>query len=386
MSVLDKTAQTTTARRRDMPFLDGIRALAALWVVSCHIFIRDGGILGFHSAWQKLAFGWLDYGHLAVDVFIVLSGFCLALPYVDRTSAAIDYLRFVQKRARRILPPYYAAILFTLAAVLIGSMHGARQSAGLKVILIHVLLLQDTLQTNWMSNTPLWSVAAEWKIYFLFPVLILTFMRYGRWALLGLGALFAVVATLAYSPFYSIPSLIHTCPWYLLLFTFGVFGAFSAVGIHAIGRTQHWLATFIGLAALSLGVISLFPMGTEGEISPRFESGLIYIDILVGAASAAFLVYLAKIWETETKPSAVLKAFSWRPLALLGGFSYSLYLTHAVVLDFLYHFINRSAHRHGSFLTLVNVGIVAIAIGCAYVFYHFAERPFLNTIRKDNPR
>ena len=59
---------------------------------------------------------WLLYGHLAVDVFIVLSGFCLMLPVARSGGALADGARgFFVRRARRILPPYFAAFTISVA-------------------------------------------------------------------------------------------------------------------------------------------------------------------------------------------------------------------------------------------------------------------------------
>ncbi|WP_410959855.1 acyltransferase family protein, partial [Salmonella sp. SAL4356] len=57
-------------------------------------------------------------GHLAVSIFIVISGFCLALPVVAAGDRMRDgSLNFFKRRARRILPPYYGALAFSLLLI-----------------------------------------------------------------------------------------------------------------------------------------------------------------------------------------------------------------------------------------------------------------------------
>jgi len=101
--------------------LDGLRALAATWVMLGHC--------------QLFAYGWtphegiarplniLLYLHLPVDIFIVPSGFCLALPCVHRgehlPGTLGDYFR---ARAARILPPAACAVGYVLHRYAI---HGA---------------------------------------------------------------------------------------------------------------------------------------------------------------------------------------------------------------------------------------------------------------------
>ena len=82
-------AATAAARPGRVVGLDGIRALAALYVVAFHIFLRAWpGYPGASHApfWATL----LSYGQGAVALFIVLSGFSLGLARRARSGAAVD--------------------------------------------------------------------------------------------------------------------------------------------------------------------------------------------------------------------------------------------------------------------------------------------------------
>ncbi len=57
--------------------LDGIRGVAALFVVLHHCWLLS--FPGYPSNTGPWWLGWLVYGHFAVVVFIVLSGFSLAI-------------------------------------------------------------------------------------------------------------------------------------------------------------------------------------------------------------------------------------------------------------------------------------------------------------------
>src|SRR5689334_14181642 len=100
-----------------LDYLDGLRALAALFVLFCHALQSPWPYI--YSRYPPPALhlftGWLYHGHFAVDVFIVLSGFCLMLPVVrgDGTLRG-GAKRFFRRRARRILPTYYGALAFSL--------------------------------------------------------------------------------------------------------------------------------------------------------------------------------------------------------------------------------------------------------------------------------
>ena len=92
--------------------LDGVRGLAALYVVVHHCWLMSfpGYPANSGPAWT----GPLVYGHFAVVVFIVLSGFSLAIAPA-RNGWRLDGLgRYAVRRARRILPPYWVALVFSL--------------------------------------------------------------------------------------------------------------------------------------------------------------------------------------------------------------------------------------------------------------------------------
>ena len=65
-------------------YLDGLRALAALLVVFHHIFfiVQPSSLPTTPGLGKSVQFLFLLFGHDAVDIFIVLSGFCLMLPVV----------------------------------------------------------------------------------------------------------------------------------------------------------------------------------------------------------------------------------------------------------------------------------------------------------------
>ena len=71
-----------------LAYLDGIRGLAAIFVVMHHAF--NSAKFGFeHQAipqWLRYTTFWGDYAHYAVVVFIVLSGYCLSMPIVQSSN------------------------------------------------------------------------------------------------------------------------------------------------------------------------------------------------------------------------------------------------------------------------------------------------------------
>src|SRR4051794_34229374 len=99
------------APRQRLAGLDGLRGLAALFVVVNHIFLRT--FPGYPKDRAPFWAGWFIYGRFAVVVFIVLSGFSLALAPSRHGWRLDSVTRFAYRRARRILPAYWAALAFS---------------------------------------------------------------------------------------------------------------------------------------------------------------------------------------------------------------------------------------------------------------------------------
>src|SRR5437763_15053242 len=87
--------------------LDGIRGLAALFVVVHHCWLMS--FHGYPSNTGPSRLGFLLYGHFAVVVFITLSGFSLAISPARKDWHLGSKSVFGQRRPVRLLPPLRAA-------------------------------------------------------------------------------------------------------------------------------------------------------------------------------------------------------------------------------------------------------------------------------------
>src|ERR1700730_1459165 len=92
------TPPTTTHRLRGV---DGLRAVAAFWVVFFHIRFASGA---------RVPGGPLDLfvrsGSTGVSMFLVISGFSLYIPYANGKSLRFRTGQFLWRRCRRLLPAY----------------------------------------------------------------------------------------------------------------------------------------------------------------------------------------------------------------------------------------------------------------------------------------
>ena len=215
-------------------YLDSLRALAAIYVVLHHAMLQVSSSAENSSIGLRFFSYLFRYGHQAVDLFIVLSGFCLMLPVIRNNGKLREgALNFFKKRIRRILPPYYFAIGLSLLliATLIGSKTGTHWDVSIPVttkdVIEHLLLVQDLFsETTPKINHSLWSIAVEWQIYFLFPLILFFWRELGaiRTTLVALASSSLLFFVLSYSPSLNL-SLSSTCPHYIGLFTLGMLAA-----------------------------------------------------------------------------------------------------------------------------------------------------------------
>ena len=372
-------SNTNEPRRLHLDFLDGIRALAALFVMFDHAWqgpfgrVARSGITGWLTNWAL-------YGHLAVDVFIVLSGFCLILPVAKSGFISGGTLGFFKRRAHRILPPFYCALALSLPINFAVHKIGHHPLVSIKALLANVFLLQDWLPGFNVLDGPLWSVAAEWKIYFLFPFFVWVWRRFSAVWMLTAAAAIGYGLTLVFHLMNPQTGMGNTCPWYFFLFAFGLCA--GGVAVPNDQKIGIWLLNLKGVIvglSIVLGFLLLkYPITVQGE-DILYGPHLPLIDPVVGALTAAVLVFLNQK-RTNNQSFWLLKMLSWKPLVFIGTFSYSIYLIHIPLLGLAGGGLHRIKALNSPVLlpTVLFLVMFPAIIALAYVFHLLFERPFLN--------
>ncbi len=339
-------------RRIQLDFVDGMRALLALYIVVHHTV----QLLGFVPD-VLVGFG---YGQAVVAVFITVSGFCLALPQASADKWTIDTRSFFLRRARRILPPYYAALLLAILVSAcykwMGPFHDPVGEFSLAGVWSHVLLIQ-----NWSSrqmytlNGPLWSIAVECQIYLLYPVMVLLRQRLTSFGMLTVVVLFAFAAF----------HFLHAAgqPQFLIFFALGVPSAEMA-----FGKKRHWLP--LGIVLVAAAFCLLVPhLSTPQQ------------ELCASLASAGLLTYLA-----QQQRNPLRRLLGWRPLAWVGTFSYSIYLLHDLFLASAWYWMRNRDAKFGTrfdirfFLFMSVMSVMAVA--GSYGFHLVFERPYMSVKRQ----
>jgi peptidoglycan/LPS O-acetylase OafA/YrhL len=394
-----------------LAFLDGIRALAALWVVASHAFTL--GVADHPGAWYAddvpAGVRWvthvLCYGYHGVPVFIVLSGFLLMRQVVttpDGRTMTGGVREFFVRRGWRILPAYYAALVMSVVLLFAGHASKARfgmaahQSeyainASVGSIGSHVLLVHNLVEAyNKTLDAPMWSVAAEWQIYGLFAVLLLPI-----WRKAGDAATVSVAFGLGAGLLYLLPAghnLSWTCPWYIGLFAMGMTGAAIAEARPAdVARTTirsrvPWMYVAFAIAALVFGTCQFAEHVFVTIPVPLIDTiiGLGTVCTMVACSLAAREHGAVPATRGAVAPSWVMAALQSRFLVGIAAFSYSLYLVHFPFLDKLTKYM---ASRHMGYIEktaiLFLVGVPAVT-AFAYGFYLVIEKPAMDVRRRRN--
>jgi peptidoglycan/LPS O-acetylase OafA/YrhL len=342
--------------------LDGIRGLAALFVVFHHCYLL--AFPGYPSSTGPFWSRWLIYGQFAVVVFIVLSGFSLAVSPARHGWELGGARRFAHRRAWRILPPYWAALLFSLLIAWFVVPQPGEAVPGLKSIVVNGLLIQDVTGAP-TPNGAFWSIAIEAQLYFVFPLLLLVVRRTNGLTMAAISTgIVALVGVLA--PRSSlVDKLMRFTPQLAALFAMGV----VAAGIVAASRRyRSWPWHWIALAAAIPPVTVIAVMGSEWTIG-----NYLWIDMALGPAIGCLLAAVA-----TGHPRPFVRLLDTPPLKRLGSFSYSLYLVHAPIVVAVYHLVvaDRLGHGVAAFATTVGIA-VPLSIAFAWFFASIFEIPFM---------
>lgn len=354
--------------------VDGLRALAALIVYLNHAYAQAAlsDTLSFAFPYSLARFSMVA-GHLSVTVFIVLSGFCLTLPVVDQGGMLRGGIKeFLKRRARRILPPYYAAVALCLLMIftVIGKPTGSLWDFPLHVdrvaLIAHLALVQDLFATS-RINYVFWSIAVEWHIYFLVPLLVWAWRRFGAVQVV-LGAL---LVGYAIRVGFGDTRIMRMHPQFLGMFAFGMLAAHVARSPEArlvkLRESNVWF--WLALAGFGVAVgLSVF-WGVRGS-----EKHFYLLDFPVGVLATSLLVA-----SSRPVPSALTRLLSFRPLVAIGTFSYSLYLIHAPFLQLIWQYVLLPL-KLSSELQFAGLMLgLPLVLGVAYVFFLAFEAPFLRS-------
>ena len=351
-----ETTQEPAAARRFRPDVEGLRAIAVLFVVLYHAHLP--GISG---------------GFVGVDVFFVISGFLitglLVREHEQRSSISIP--GFYARRARRILPASTLVVLLTVFATYhwLGFLEGNAVAVDAKwtaVFLANIHLAQ--IGTSYFGSqappSPLqnmWSLGVEEQFYVVWPGLFLLVAAVGRRlnVRVKLGVLLVMIVTASFV--WSILQTSNNSTWaYFSPLTraweLGV-GALVAIAAPLLGRISRKTALAMGC----LGAVGVVGSGFLFNASTPYPGSAAALPVfgtalLIAAGTAAARLPTERILST-------------RPFQWFGARSYSLYLWHWPILIIV------AEHSFAPLSLWQNLLCVVVAIVAAALSYRFVETP-----------
>jgi peptidoglycan/LPS O-acetylase OafA/YrhL len=353
----------TESRPRRLAGLDGVRGLAALFVVVNHVFLR--AFPGYPVDRAPFWAGWFIYGRFAVVVFIVLSGFSLALAPARHGWRLDGVSQFARRRARRILPAYWAALAFSLVVAWVIVPQPGRGVPNAQSVVVNGLLVQNIVGAP-SPNAAFWSMAVEAQLYVAFPLLLLIVRRRGAIVMLATTTL-VVAAVGVVGPHISglDTFVIQSPPDLAALFALGVLTA-GIMGASEARRSWPW--AWLALAAAAPVLATIWWHGSVWTLDRLF-----WVDLALGPAIACLLAGLA-----TGRPAPLLRLLDARPIRNLGGSSYSLYLTHAPIVAVVYEKIVAGRVAQGVPAFIVSLALVLpLTIAVARISAAIFEAPFL---------
>lgn len=345
--------------------LDGLRGVAALWVVFGHAMILTG--------WRLPIVGQPDLG---VDLFILLSGFLMVFQANLRSGKedwadTRTWVGFWIRRFFRIAPLYYVLLMIALIAgsaiydarVDIDTALGKSLQASSRYedssatnILLHVTFLFGLIpQYAFRTPLPDWSIGLEMQFYAAFPFIYLFARRFG-WlvamiALSSVGGLIAIGLSASRIDF--------PMPAFLAL-KIHVFAAGMLIAA-AMNTSRATVALYLALAATLIAI----PFGGKADVRHMLTRETILLAFFA-------LVH----WRSIGAIDRLARLFASPPLHWLGEMSFGVYLFH---LLFMHH---AAAWTFGfAGLSPVERFVLTCAVtlplsyGAAALTYRFVEMP-----------
>ena len=373
--------------------IDALRGIAALGVVLYHAVTQTA------SAVPNNLFRWpvkllqfiSSFGYMGVFLFFVISGFCIHLQWAKSRATqqpqAIQFGSFWRRRIRRLYPPYLIAFaLFMLMAAL---------TTGINVthffvydVVMHLLMLHNLdPNTCYSINGVFWTLAIEEQLYLAYFLLLFLRTRWG-WgptllvcALARVGwFLFSHAAWVTTGTGIPVPEAAasHWFTWAL--------GAIAVEAAFGLIKLPKWCRNlWIGGAAIVLAsATSTILPATQKDTLPHDLAWMLMhpawgvgFFILVNRVVEAEQAWLAKVSKPGFVARSVVRVVAGA--AFVGVFSYSLYLTHELVIMQSWSFVIKG------FPPILNSLLIVVpaTIAFAWVFYRFCEKPYTRkTVRK----
>jgi peptidoglycan/LPS O-acetylase OafA/YrhL len=382
--------------------IEGLRGVAVLWVVVFHyVVVRSEHFRDPFIEWIDASYPLrvvVRYGFLGVDLFFLITGFLLVLPWFNHAAEGRERpsaRRFYWRRVRRIVPAYYVQLLllfFVFVPLINPELWRTARGFVLANLGLHALFLHQLTpysSASLLINGALWTLTLEMQYYVLLPLIAAWFVRAPNvtaavflassllWKALAahdlqpLISLYAMIGARWNIPEADLRHLAATqLPSYLGHFALGILcgrswyrnrGAAAGVGVSMV------------LGALAVGALAgLYATLARG--APLFgEHSWLLFPVLMAIFT----------WAAVSRNPGWSGSLLGTPvLAFIGRVSYSMYLYHLPLLLLL----NKYAPATLGGLAFPCYFVVVVSV--AALSFRYVEQPFMggNRARRTEER
>ena len=385
---MDSPSKKLDNRLESIDFLRGVAALAVVFTHS----IGLGGTSLPTQSWFQTLFAAVKYGWIGVPLFFVISGFCIHAPYAKKLArdgrASVEFFPFWKRRFRRLYPPYFVMLCIGMATMVLAVMRGQGdlypdpKSLWLVYDFVaHALMLHGfhPILDQAGGVPPMWTLAREEYLYLMYFALLAWRRARGiLWAIIGaqlagwlfVGAMFFVLPAPA-----GLPD--DPTNWWVL--------TWRLVNSSALALWIEWALGMLA-AEYYFGLIEL-PAWCRRPWASALAFGVALIAMqwlpYIVPLCLGLTFFILANWCIEIEKEGRwprLKIVSW--LTGVGVFSYSLYLTHNMVirvLDFAMRNPPAILSRNPWVYLVAVFALVAVCVCVGKAFFWLVERHFLNT-------
>ncbi|WP_372404640.1 acyltransferase family protein [Acinetobacter piscicola] len=316
-----------------------LRALAVIFVVLFHLEIAG-----------------IESGFLGVDVFFVVSGFLMAILYKKGEAK-----KFFERRAKRLVPAYFAIIILTLIASLFLVLPSELGQVATQSIygLFFANNIGFWMQNSYFSKSDfnpllhLWSLGVEIQFYLIVPLLAWFFRKSKIFLFLAILGSFAacvfIVGISTKTSFFMMPLRM----WEFLI---GFVVAFYFTNNGSVKFNN-----FRWLGLIGLIILCAIPfIHVDGQTLNRLQGHPSFYALFVCVATSLVLGFgLPKVLENNVISNGIAK---------IGDYSYSIYLVHfPIIVLYLYEPFSGTKLYPESY---VDKGILLVLIIVASILMH----------------
>lgn len=339
-----------SGKKKYFPEIDGLRFIAISTVVFYHII--EYFSIKNNLQYDSLLFLPFKNGAQGVQLFFVISGFILALPFASKypKGETISIKNFFLRRLTRLEPPYILSMLVFFTIIIYFNKVSFNELFGhliASIFYIHNIVFGKGSDIN----TVAWSLEVEIQFYLLVPLLAQLFKlskRYRRSVFLILIVLFIITNFCFDLYFRTLLAQFHYFLLGLLLADVYISKDVKIIKSNIIGAIGLLLVIFIN----------------------REDGNWQELAFFVGCALLFSSAILNPFWK---------KVFSIKPLAIIGGMCYSIYLLHYPLISFIGRILNNILNPNStSFLWLYFFIILPVILIFSGIFYLLIEKPCMD--------